>query len=99
MFGPGNDITREGLATIMFKYAMFAGNGQDPSTVQLAKATHPEFEDLADISAWAADGVAYCRMNGIINGKPGNVFDPKGTATRAELATVILNYVLAFDGN
>jgi hypothetical protein len=33
------------------------------------------------------------RASGVINGKPGNVYDPKGSATRAEVATIFARYV------
>ena len=49
------------------------------------------FTDL-DSGAWYFDSVSYCVENGLMNGKPGNKFDPAGTLTRAELVTILYRY-------
>ena len=41
------------------------------------------------IADWAAAGVAYCAKTGLVQGKPGKVFAPKSTITRAEMATIM----------
>ena len=78
-------ITREDMVTVLWRYAGSpAENGED-------------FADESTISAYAAQAVDWSRANSIINGKPGNLFDPKGSATRAELATILQNF-LTLDG-
>lgn len=47
------------------------------------------FNDATSISEWAVDSVNYATDNGIIGGKPGNVFDPKGTVLRGEAAKML----------
>ncbi|MCL2059106.1 MAG: S-layer homology domain-containing protein [Oscillospiraceae bacterium] len=53
------------------------------------------FGDEASISPWALEAVKKARAAGIINGKLGNVFDPQGLASRAEVATIYANYIEA----
>ena len=47
------------------------------------------FADAATISGWAVDHIKWAVGHQIMAGKPGNLVDPKGTATRAEMATMI----------
>ena len=86
-FGPNDNITREQAAAIIYNYAVFAGAGP-----QGTWAIHLDFEDVADISDWAISGAMFCYMKGIINGKPGNLFDPKAGATRAEFAAILMRF-------
>ena len=51
------------------------------------------FADNTQISSWAKDAVKSMQQAGILAGKNGNKFDPKGTATRAEVATVLRRFV------
>ena len=39
------------------------------------------------------------RATGIIGGKPGNIYDPQGTATRAEIAAILARFIEIFCGN
>jgi len=87
-FGPTDNVTREQLATIFLNYYKYIGEG--PVGARMVKI---DFEDLAVISEWALDAVAYCSIRGVITGRPGNVFDPKGNATRAEFATMLMRLV------
>jgi len=48
------------------------------------------FADDASISTWARDAVRGMGRAGVIGGKPGNLFDPQGIATRAEVATIFM---------
>ena len=91
-FGPNDNITREQMATIMYNYAKFAGHGP-----QGAWAIRLDFADVGKISDWASEGAMYCYMKGIITGKPGNLFDPKAGATRAEFATVLMRFIEALE--
>ena len=84
-FQPNVDVTREQLAVILNSYAKMK---EKDGTVT---ADLTGFVDAAQISEWAVSGVRWAAEKGIISGKPGNILDPKGTATRAEMATMIMN--------
>lgn len=86
-FAPDTNINREQMAVIMKNYA--AKLGYDlPQTLKAVT-----FADNANISSWAKDAVRTMQQAGILAGKNGNKFDPKGTATRAEVATVLRRFV------
>ena len=55
----------------------------------------PELDcaDAAEISDWAYDAMAWCTVNGIIEGKDGGILDPKGKATRAEMAAMLMRFL------
>lgn len=84
-FGVNDPVSREDLVTILWRYQNRpeADPGQD-------------FADEGDISSYAAQAVDWARGNGIVGGKPGNRFDPKGHATRAETASIIQNFAALF---
>jgi uncharacterized repeat protein (TIGR02543 family) len=86
-FSPDTNITREQMAVIMANYAKKMGYDLP---VALEAVT---FVDNAQISSWAAKEVKAMQQAGIMAGKGGNRFDPKGTATRAEVATVLRRFV------
>ena len=86
-FAPDTNINREQMAVIMKNYA--AKLGYDlPQTLKAVT-----FADNAQISSWAKDAVKSMQQAGILAGKNENKFDPKGTATRAEVATVLRRFV------
>ena len=75
-------VTREQLATILWAY-----EGAPQIGGELA------FADAAKVSDWAKTAMLWAKDEGIIGGKPGNLADPQGTATRAEIATIFSNYM------
>lgn len=86
-FAPDQSITREQMAVILQSYAKAIG-------FTLPKV-HVEntFADGAKIGAYAKDAVKQMQMAGIISGKNSNLFDPQGTATRAEVSAVLRRFV------
>ena len=86
-FAPDTNINREQMAVIMKNYAAKLGHDL-PQTLKAVT-----FADNANISSWAKDAVRAMQQAGILAGKNGNKFDPKGTATRAEVATVLRRFV------
>ena len=86
-FAPDTNINREQMAVIMANYAKKLGYDL-PQTLKAVT-----FADNAQISSWAKDAVRAMQQAGILAGKNGNKFDPKGTATRAEVATVLRRFV------
>ena len=86
-FAPDTNINREQMAVIMKNYA--AKLGYDlPQTLKAVT-----FADNTQISSWAKDAVKSMQQAGILAGMVNNRFDPKGTATRAEVATVLRRFV------
>ena len=81
-FAPDADVTREQMCVFVGRYLRTFG-------YSLTLGEKVEFADAASIASWAAEDVEYCQRAGIINGKPGGIFDPKANATRAENATVM----------
>ena len=49
--------------------------------------------DADKVSAYAVNAMLWAKKEGLIGGKPGNLADPQGTATRAEIATIFSNYM------
>ncbi len=86
-FRPDASITREQLMTILYRYIQHKGGGFEGAWMFLL-----DYADRESISSWAYEPVAYGSTNGIVSGKPGNLFDPQGTATRAEAATVLYHF-------
>ena len=80
-FGPNDPLTREQLATILWRYA------ESP-----AVAGSASFADESDIASWAASAVDWAQESGYINGVGGNRFDPDGTATRAQVAVILMRF-------
>ena len=85
-FAPTDAITREQLATILYRYAQSKGQGFTGSWMFLLN-----YPDASEISSWADEAMHWCVMNGIINGKDGKLV-PGGDASRAEAATMLMRY-------
>ena len=83
IYAPDQDITREQLATIIYRYVQ-AGGG----TLTPVRAYVP-FADELEASEYAREAIARLYELGILNGKSGERFDPKGLATRGEVAAII----------
>jgi len=81
-FDPGAPVTREQMAVMLMNYFRFKGIGLNADTGAAA------FADEAKISEWAKASVIAIQRAGLIGGKPGNLFDPQGSATRAEVAAI-----------
>ena len=82
-FKPNDTIYRQDLALILNRYAGFAKIGLSPVR------EYASFGDDAQIGAYAKDAVETLYKSGVINGKSGNSFDPRGNATRAEFAAML----------
>ncbi|NCC67321.1 MAG: hypothetical protein EOM14_03865 [Clostridia bacterium] len=86
-FGPDDQITREQMAAILYRFAECLGVSTGSSDTTL---TYP---DAGAISSWAKSAAVYCQSSGIITGRDGGSFAPQGTATRAEVATIIRRFI------
>ena len=82
-FRPNQDVTREELATMLRAFTAFSNADTN------ANGSIEGFADAGTVSSWAVDHIKWAVGHEIMAGKPGNLIDPKGTATRAEMATMI----------
>lgn len=87
-FGPNDSISREQMAVILHNFCQYKG-------IKLPTVTNAIVTDKDNISSWAIDAVESIYKAGILSGKGGGAFDPKGTATRAEVAQMMMNFVEA----
>ena len=83
VFNPNGAITREQLATILYRYAEYVG--EDVS----ARASLSRFTDTGSISAYARDAMSWAVAEGILDGRTATELAPTGECTRAEVATMI----------
>ena len=86
-FSPDSPITREQMAVMLYAYAVH--KGYDTSHDGAAARS---FHDYDAISDWARTAMEWVVDAGMIGGKPGNILDPGGTATRAEVATILMRF-------
>ena len=82
LYGPDDYITREQLATILWRYA-----GSPASTHSL-----DQFTDADQISPYARPAMAWANEHGILNGIGGGRLDPQGTALRSQVAQMPMNF-------
>ncbi len=87
-FMPNDPITREQICTILVTYAKARQIDLTP------KQAAASFKDAGRISSWAKNAVTTCQRAGLVAGSNGS-FDPKGNATRAAVAQILM----AFDKN
>ncbi|MCI5500226.1 MAG: S-layer homology domain-containing protein, partial [Clostridiales bacterium] len=85
-FAPTDPITREQMAAILYRYASF--KGYDVT----AKADLAGFTDAAQISAYAKDAMAWANKAGLIGGVSATTLQPQGSATRAQVATILMRF-------
>ena len=83
-FGPEDNITREQLAAILYRYARY--KGWDTA----ASAALDRFPDVGKISPYAVEPFAWAVGEGLIAGMANGQLSPGGTATRAEIATILM---------
>ena len=85
-FGPNDPVTREQLSLILYGYARY--KGYDTS----ASVSLSGYADRDSVAVWAADSMGWAVSEGLISGRPGGYLDPAGTATRAEVAQILMNF-------
>jgi predicted peptidase len=85
-FAPNAPLTREQMMVILYNYLAYAG-------YEIPEIEAEPFADEDEISPWALEAVQALRGIELIAGKGNNRFDPKGTATRAEIATVFVKLI------
>ncbi len=90
MFAPETSITREQMATMIQRYCDLMG-----ITLPLYTSATPT--DLSTISSWAVDSATAMYQYGVLNGDENGNFNPAGTATRAEAASMFSNFLQILD--
>lgn len=89
LFAPNMEITREQMVAMLYSYAKY--KGYDVT----ASADLSTFADNASVSAWAQPAMQWAVAEGYISGMGDNQLAPQGTATRAEIASVIMRFMEA----
>lgn len=85
-FGAGNAVTREQLATFLYRYAQ--DQGYDTS----ARADLSGYSDAGLVSSYATEALSWANATGLITGTTGTTLSPKGSATRAQVATILSRF-------
>ena len=86
-FAPDANITREQIAAIMMRYAVYKGM----DAITLEENLH--FADANEISEYAVSSMNWAVGSGLINGKSESLLAPKDNATRAEVAAILHRYL------
>ena len=86
-FGPNDPITREQMASILYRYADY--KGLDVS----ARASLDAYSDADSVSPWASDVMSWAVSEGIISGMTEDTLAPQGTATRAQVAAIFQRFL------
>ena len=90
-FGPDDPITREQLAAIFYRYA-------DYKDYDLTvKGNLDKFKDADKITDYAKKAMQWAVGSGLVKGKSGNLLDPQGTATRAEIAAMLHRFIEKYE--
>ena len=91
MFGTSDNINREQMAVMMYRYAKY--KGEDVSV----QGEVGQFKDASSVSGFAKEAMQWAVGTGIITGKDnGTRLDPQGNASRAECATIIMRFAEKF---
>ena len=90
-FGPDNPITREQLAAIFYRYADYKGYDLT------VKGDLDKFKDADKITDYAKTAMQWAVGSGLVKGKSGNLLDPQGTATRAEIAAMLHRFIEKYE--
>ena len=87
-FRPLDNINREEMAAVMYRYAVY--KGLDVVTLE---ENLGGFVDGSEVSDWAVQSMNWAVGQGVLHGKGANNLDPQGIATRAEVAQILMNYL------
>ena len=90
-FGPDDPITREQLAAIFYRYADYKGYDLT------VKGNLDKFKDADKITDYAKTAMQWAVGSSLVKGKSGNLLDPQGTATRAEIAAMLHRFIEKYE--
>ena len=83
---PNGTITREQLAAMLYRYAVSKGMVKGPATADLSV-----FADANSVSSYAVEAMQWAVSTGLIGGMDGKL-NPQGSATRAQVATMLMRF-------
>lgn len=86
LFDPTANVTREEFAQMMYNYASYK---EYDLTLE---GDLSQFEDASAISGWAETAMNWANGSGLINGHDDGTIDPQGTTTRAQAASILMNF-------
>ena len=86
LFDPTSNVTREEFAQMMYNYASYK---EYDLTLE---GDLSQFEDASAISGWAETAMSWANGSGLINGHDDGTIDPQGTTTRAQAASILMNF-------
>ena len=92
LFGPNDNITREQMAAVLRGYAEF--KGYDVAAADNLTA----FSDAGDVSAWALTSMKWAVAEKLIGGMTATTLAPRGNATRAQVATILMRFIEGVKG-
>lgn len=90
IFGTNDSVTREQLAVILFNYAKYKGYSVT-GTKELSS-----YADASSVSSWANYAMKWAYAEGLISGTTATTLEPSGTATRAQVSTILMRFVEKF---
>lgn len=85
-FGPNSPVSREQLAVMLYSFANYMG-ADTSKTLDLR-----HFSDYSRIDSWAIKPMQWAYCMGLLTGKQGNRIDPRGNATRSEVAVILYSF-------
>ena len=89
LFDPDGLVTREQMATMLYRYA---------GSPAVTGGALTGYGDQAQVSDFALQAMEWAVSQGILTGKPGSLLDPQGGVTRAEVAVILMRYIQGQEG-
>ncbi len=90
-YAPNSNITREQLATMLYRYAAYKAYGTS------AAGDLEDYSDAENVSDYAAEALTWAVDAELVNGMGDNTLAPKGSATRAQTATLLMRFIETFE--
>lgn len=84
-FGPNDAVTREQIATMLYRYAKWLGYSASGSSLA-------GYSDASSVSSWAKDAMGWAVKNSVVTGVTATKLNPNSSATRAETAQMFMNF-------
>lgn len=84
-FGPNDAVTREQIATMLYRYAKWLGYSTSGSSLA-------GYSDASSVSSWAKDAMGWAVKNSVVTGATATKLNPTSSATRAETAQMFMNF-------
>lgn len=87
LFGPTDNVTRQQMVTMLYRFAAWQGREPDAPENALLR-----FADAPEVGDWAMDAMRWAVANGIVDGVSADTLAPRNTATRAQLAAILQRF-------